>query len=111
MNILMKMAIILVRIGDIKMTTPVIFRKFKEGDVIALFPTIPYSSVYDFTCYQHIGQHSGCEDIVVDLTKLCQPEEYQDLLKELIFMGYDDLIVRKKITYKHFLEREKLLNQ
>jgi len=93
------------------MTTPVIFRKFKEGDVIALFPTIPYTNKYDFTCYQHIGQHSGCEDIVVDLTKLCQPEEYQDLLEELISIGYDDLVVRKKITYKHFLEREKTMEE
>jgi len=97
--------------GKNKMTTPVIFRKFKEGDVIALFPTIPHSWKYDFTCYQHIGQHSGCEGIITELTKLCKPEEYRDLLEELISIGYDDLVVRKKITYKHFLEREKAMEE
>ena len=44
------------------MTTKVMFRKFKDGEVIAIFP----NELYDWInkdlvwSYMHIGQHSAC---------------------------------------------------
>lgn len=66
----------------------VIFRKFPEGDVIALFPGI---GAYNerILCYQHIGQHGEtCLDFVEELQP-ATPEEYKDLLDELTAIGYD----------------------
>lgn len=40
------------------MTTRVIFRKFKDGEIIALFPAIAGTNNYGDTCqsYVHMGQ-------------------------------------------------------
>ena len=78
--------------------TKVIFRKFKDGDVIALFPE--QRSTRFNLCYMHIGQHSDCDyNHIVSTTKLATEEEYADLKKELEFVGYN-LKVVKKIQYK-----------
>lgn len=90
------------------MKTPVIFRKFKEWDIIAIFPTIPGTSD-QYTCqsYMHIGQHGSCEPTyLIQNTKPAKPEEYEELLQELINIGYDDLKVYKRYQYK-FLEEIK----
>ena len=92
------------------MPTPVIFRKEFGNNVVAFFPTFPGTiNINTCQCYAHIGQHSIASIDYYKATKPAQPEEYKDLLEELISIGYDDLVVRKKITYKHFLEREKNL--
>ena len=88
--------------------TPVIFRKFKEGDIIAIFPTMS-GTLNQYTCnsYQHIGQHGSCDPIsLIQNTKLAKPEEYEELFQELINIGYDDLKVYKRYQYK-FLEEIK----
>lgn len=91
--------------------TPVIFRKFKEGDVIAILPTL--LGDYDLaTClsYMHVGQHGACEpDGLVQITTLARPEEYASLLKELEGIGYSDLKVYKRLQYKWREEREREL--
>ena len=71
------------------MKTPVIFRKFKDGDVIAIFPTLPGTNNPN-TCgsYQHIGQHGACSLDIVSITKLAQWEDYADLYRELQSIGY-----------------------
>ena len=82
-----------------KHKTKVIFRKFKEGDVIALFPEELGTNEH-WTCnsYQHIGQHSSCcADTIVYCTKLATPEEYEDLYNELESIGYN-LEIRKRVT-------------
>ena len=82
---------------------PVIFRKFKEGDVIALLPGIPVN-FGRIMSYQHIGQHSEADSSLLYDTKLATPEEYADLLAELRQRyeadGYYELVVRKRVSYK-----------
>ncbi|MCK5236221.1 MAG: hypothetical protein KAR06_04470 [Deltaproteobacteria bacterium] len=82
--------------------TKVIFRKYPEGDVIALFPDNSYRRNYMTECYQHIGQHGeGDYRGVVASTKPATPEEYADLKAELESIGYDlDVRKRAKITYR-----------
>jgi len=63
--------------------TPVIFRVWKDGDVIAIFPTEPADDRGNVSCYMHLGQHGSTGRNVVWETRLAKPEEYADLQKEL----------------------------
>lgn len=97
--------------------TSVIFRKFKDGEIIALFP---YEFWHDFyvSSYMHVGQHSGADyyGILKD-TKLATETEYKPLFNELANIGYDLEIIkrvsRKKIEIKKRLEhfRTELRNE
>ena len=84
--------------------TPVIFRAERRGDfkndVTAVFPTIAADSCGygEMVCYAHIGQHSGCSVAWYQNTRSAKPEEYRDLLKELVSIGYDDLRIVKRIS-------------
>lgn len=49
-------------------TLPVVYRRFKEGDVIALFPTIDESRGM-IGSYQHIGQHGAASPLLTRGTK------------------------------------------
>ena len=60
--------------------------------VLAYFPEMPYNDKF-MTCYEHIGQHSGCSLQYVKGKKLAKYNEYFDLLRELIGQGYKDLQV------------------
>ena len=82
--------------------TPVIFRRErpKNGDVFALFPTIP-GNYYGLncTCYQHIGQHSSADySLCIRASRPATPNEYADLQAELENLGYDDLKVCQRET-------------
>jgi len=82
------------------MTTPVIFRRFKEGDILALFPAEPADTA-GFFCgsYAHIGQHSGADyNAMIAQSKPATPVEYADLKVELENIGYDDLKVYRRST-------------
>ena len=77
----------------------IIFRKFKEGDVIALFPTEPATlDPNECTSYQHIGQH-GAADVrgMIQATRPALPAEFVPLLAELESIGYD-LKVCKRVS-------------
>ena len=78
--------------------TPVIFRKFKDNDIIALLPTIP-GDMNPNTCesYMHIGQHGSADLGIIYDTKLAKQTEYDDLLQELESIGYEDLKVYSKV--------------
>lgn len=73
----------------------VVFRKFKDGEIIALFPSEDWSHGM-ITSYQHIGQYGGADPLIVYDTKPATPEEYAPLLVELVAIGYDNLRVCKK---------------
>ena len=81
----------------------VIFRKFKEGDVIALMPSFNSASGAAnrgmIMSYMHFGQHSEACPTIVNVTKLAKPDEYADLLKELRMIGYK-VIIRKRLNWK-----------
>lgn len=87
------------------MATKVIFRKFRNGDVIALFPEVAGTS-NPSTCmsYMHVGQH-GAADPLADGIPLATPEEYAPLMTELVRQGYDDLKVCKRIHPRAYLIR------
>lgn len=71
--------------------TPMVFRVWPNGDVIALMPTLPYA-VGGYCCqsYEHVGQHGAADYTgVVRATKLATAAEYADLLAELTGRGYN----------------------
>jgi len=92
--------------------TPVLFRKFKDGNVIALFPTILCNTNVS-TClsYMHIGQHGNASVNLIYETKLAKPDEYKSLLDELISIGYDDLKVYQRYQYLWTKIRENKLKE
>ena len=97
------------------MKTKVIFRKFPDGDVIALFPEIAGTYEYwqDCLSYMHVGQHGSASVDLVQSTKLASETEYQDLYNELTAeypFGYD-LKVCKRFTYKDLLTRKAQVNR
>ena len=75
----------------------VIFRKFKEGDVIALLPDSDANPGM-IRSYMHIGQHGEASKDIVSITKLATPAEYADLLAELKSIGYEP-VTRKRLQY------------
>lgn len=79
-----------------KHKTKVIFRKYKEGDIIALFPDEIDIFNYECMSYMRIGQHGEVNySEVVTNTKLAKSSEYKSLKKELESLGYN-LEVRKR---------------
>lgn len=70
----------------------VLFRRFPDGDIIALFPEEKTGTGDNFIMsYQHIGQHSDASpELIEDLT-VPGCVDYDPLLQELVSIGYDDL--------------------
>jgi hypothetical protein len=81
------------------MTIPVIFRKWKDGEVIALFPTLPSDSDPWINClsYLHVGQHGSANLDLINRTLPASQEEYQNLLDELLSIGYNDVKIYKRV--------------
>lgn len=68
--------------------TIVIFRTFKSGEVIALFPE---ERLHLDLCksYMHVGQHDSAEyNQVMSRTKPSCPEEIAPLKREIESLGY-----------------------
>lgn len=86
-------------------TTEVIFRKFKDGDVIAFFPYEIADSKGNVMSYMHVGQHGAADyQGLVNDTKLATEDEYKDLFNELEnSVGYK-LKVVKKMNYNKWLQ-------
>ena len=75
--------------------TRVIFRKFKDGDILALFPYLSEGGAA-VESYMHVGQHSSADyNGCIRRTKPATPEEYKDLAAELESIGYN-LLIRKR---------------
>ena len=70
--------------------TTVIFRKFRQGDIIALFPMINADDKPGhFLSYQHIGQHGATSrDLLQAYTIPARDQEYRELKAELENIGY-----------------------
>ena len=86
-----------------KQILKVVFRKFNDGEVIALFPDIKFGCpYYQIMSYMHIGQHGEVDHhAILEQTKLATEEEYQALLNEIksIYRDYD-IKVMKKLNVK-----------
>ena len=73
-----------------------IFRKFKNGKIIALFPEIQ-GNRYEVLSYMSLGQHAGADySGVIKVTKPATPEEYAPLLQELKAIGYTNIKFNKR---------------
>lgn len=72
--------------------TKVIFRKYPDGDIIALFPEIAGDRDWQNNCssYMHIGQHgtANYKGVMSD-TSPCSPQETINLRNELEGRGYN----------------------
>ncbi len=80
--------------------TKVVFRKVKDGEIIALFPYIKETKYFCLT-YSHIGQHSGASyNFIIGKSKQANEAEYKELYNELTkSIGYN-LDVIKRANYK-----------
>lgn len=65
----------------------VAFRKFEDGEVIAIFPDIKEGD-NEVLSYMHIGQHSACSVGLMDELDKANENEYFSLKKELENIGY-----------------------
>lgn len=78
----------------------VAFRKFRDGEIIALFPELEEGRGL-CASYMHIGQHGAADYLgVIDMTKRATWEEFFELLDELRAIGYDNLQLIKRYTRK-----------
>lgn len=86
----------------------VIFRKFKNGEVIALFPQEPASADgWECMSYMHVGQHGSADPFIVHDTRAAKPSECAPLVVELRSIGYE-LDIHKRFSYKDYqIRRER----
>lgn len=77
----------------------VIFRKTKDGEIIAFFPEAS-ANFGNILSYMHIGQHGEASLEFYQETNKATETEYNTLMMELKAI-YDDynLIVKQKINY------------
>lgn len=90
-----------------KEITEVIFRKFRNGDVIAMFPALAsscHNQAINCLSYMHVGQHSEASLWLVYDTRPAKEDEYASLYSELESIGYR-LKVVKRFTPKHKAKR------
>lgn len=83
----------------------VIFRKDKEGNIIAFLPEVRVNHG-NIMSYMHIGQHSEASYQFYAKTRKANEAEYNPLLEELKRI-YDDctLVVKQKLFYDDLLSR------
>ena len=70
----------------------VTFRKFEDGEVIAIFPTmfpVPQNSDLEVLSYMHEGQHAMASECLVNELEKASETEYKPLLDELNAIGYN----------------------
>lgn len=62
----------------------VVFRVESNGDMLAVFPSIPADYHGSMLCYSRVGQHGACSNShYYRNTKPATPEQYAPLLSEL----------------------------
>lgn len=94
-----------------KVETTVVFRKYPDGSIIALFPYIIESQGGSILSYMRIGQHSSAEySHVTCQTEMATEDEYTPLKKELESIGYN-LTVAKRRNYNKYTETLKAEGQ
>lgn len=92
-------------------TDIVIFRRFPDGDVIALFPYLPAECLNAWPCqsYMHIGQHGAADPRIVYDTRPARPHEYAALKAELERIGYRLAVRRRFPSDAHARRKAALL--
>lgn len=84
--------------------TVVVFRKFSDGEIVALFPYV-IDAPHSVMTYMHVGQHSNMDYYrVISDTRTAKPGEYASLARELTLIGYDlDIQTRQQIRAIFFV--------
>jgi hypothetical protein len=85
-----------------KHKTKVIFRKFKDGEIIAIFPELQANENKQYCMsYLHVGQHGAADYCLINGLKPATPEEFASLKEELESIGYN-LEVKKRISRRWY---------
>jgi hypothetical protein len=89
----------------------VIFRRFSDGDIIALFPCLPAECLNPWPCqsYMRIGQHGAADPDILHDTRPAHPAEYAPLKAELEQIGYR-LIVHRRFPGDAYARRKASLS-
>lgn len=87
--------------------TKVIFRKFPDGEIIALFPELPGTNDIT-TClnYMHVGQH-GSGKATCEGTKPASLIQRHILQEELEMIGYNLTIVTR---FSYQMDQKRIAN-
>jgi hypothetical protein len=81
--------------------TKVIFRKFPDGEIIAMFPEVAWNDDRDTCCsYLHLGQHGAASYRLIGDTEPVTKKEYAPLYRELTKQVGYHLTIRKRIVKK-----------
>jgi hypothetical protein len=85
--------------------TDVMFRKNKATkEIEAFFPYEIQDPKGNILCYAHLGQHSSaCYDYLLFQTKPVKDNEFSNLFHELISLGYNLKIVKRR-NYNRFIK-------
>lgn len=70
----------------------------QKGQVIAFLPDSLAETGFIWS-YMHVGQHSEASLSFYHACKPARPEQYQELLAELISIGYDP-VIKQRITHR-----------
>ena len=91
--------------------TLVVFRKFTNGTIIALFPHEVCDHKGNVTSYMHVGQHGGANyKQMMGATKRPTPLEMSALFDELVSIGYRVNLCYKQ-NYNKYLKSYKDLQK
>ena len=71
----------------------IFYREPHNNSVLAVFPDVIENRHGNMCCYSHVGQHSSCSPGYLKKCKPAEPDEYQDLKRELEGIGYTLKIV------------------
>lgn len=91
--------------------TKVIFRKYPNGDIIALLPELAGDNNWSDTCmsYMHVGQHGVANYSGVMKTTLpASTEEAEDLHKELTLLWYNLRSMKRQTSEDVELRRKEV---
>jgi len=84
------------------MKVEVIFRKDRQGEVIAIFPYIIWDYSGNLMSYLHVGQHGACGvNFTWVFPYLATSDEYGELLKELTGIGYEVKVIKRMNMNKY----------
>ena len=78
-------------------TTKVLFRKWLNGEVIALMPYVPadVNGIYSDS-YEHVGQHGAADaEGLIGRTVPAIPSEFAALKRELESIGYAIEVIQR----------------
>lgn len=89
--------------------TKMIFRKYNDGTIIALFPYEPVDLAGHINSYMHIGQHGGADyEHTIKNTSVPTTKETLNLKYELESIGYNIQVVKRRNYDAYLAEYYKL---